>query len=301
MMKNSRLMLIILICLGMITSLSSAQSDTPQVPVPPEGVDFAWWQDPIQGAFAVQIPLGWTVSGGMSDLFGVQSINFNVISPDGRNFIGTGTTPIEWGIILTPELEAEGWSDGDMVAGDSGLFIAISPFRTGAKAAQLLADGLVQPNCESYEILDTFDEEIIEDENGVIYSSGEAQFKCTINDVTYSGFYYATTIAYPIEGIGTIWTVDTLYSFFVLPNNLPIAVNALQYMLQTFHFNPEWLATFAEPNREAYAVLEEQLPDDTLLKDVVSHIISLSHQRMREYIKTINGLYEFDYEFLPLP
>ena len=301
MLKKVHFMLITLICLGMITTLSSAQTETPQAPIPPEGVDCVWWQDPIQGAFAVQVPFGWTVRGGMSDLFGVLAINFNVISPDSRNFIGTGTTPIEWGILLTPELEAEGWSDGDMVAGDSGLFIAISPFRTGAKAAQLLADGRVQPNCDAYQMLATNDEDTFEDENGVIYSSGEAQFKCTINDVAYSGFYYATTVAYPIEGIGTVWTVDTLYSFFLLPNNLPIAVNALQYMLKTFHFNPEWLATFAEPNPEAYATLEAQLPDDTLLKDVVSQIIGLSHQSMREYIKTINGLYEFDYEFLPLP
>ncbi|HRF96618.1 MAG TPA: hypothetical protein PLZ51_15530, partial [Aggregatilineales bacterium] len=69
------------------------------------------------------IPLGWQVNGGMSDVFGVKSMTINVTSPDNRNFIGIGTVPIEWGIILTPEMEAEGWAENDSVASDRGLFI----------------------------------------------------------------------------------------------------------------------------------------------------------------------------------
>ncbi len=298
--KTLFLMMIIAFSVIWLVPMTTAQTETPTAPIPPEAIDFVWWQDPIEGAFATQIPLGWQVTGGMSDVFGVKSMTINVTSPDNRNFIGIGTVPIEWGIILTPEMEAEGWAEGDSVANDRGLFIAISEFRTGAKAAQLLADGRVEPNCDNYEILATNDYKR-EEEDGIIYSPGEVQFKCTISDVSYSGYFYAVTAVYPIEGIGTIWTIDTLYSIFVLPNNLPIATATLQYMLETTHFNPDWVEALSDPDPESYATLQEQVEDDTLFNDIVSQIIDLSHQSLLSYMTGIDGMFEFDYEFLPLP
>jgi len=299
MMKKCLLLIMLIGMIGLVP-MTTAQTETPTPPVPPEAVDFVWWQDLNEGAFATQIPLGWQVTGSMSDIFGIKSLSINVTSPDNRNFIGIGTTPIEWGILLTPEMEAEGWTDGDIVAGDTGFFIAISPFRTGSKAAQLLAEVRVMPNCENYETTNTYDYER-EEVDGIIYSPGEIQFKCTLNDVTYSGYYYAVTVAYPIAGIGTIWTLDTLYAIFVLPNNLPIVANVLQYMLDTTHFNPAWVENLSEPDPNSYATIHAQVEDDALFNDIVSQIINLSHQRMTEYVADTDGIFEFDYEFLPLP
>ncbi|HRF94816.1 MAG TPA: hypothetical protein PLZ51_06475, partial [Aggregatilineales bacterium] len=104
-----------------------------------------------------------------------------------------------------------------------------------------------------------------------------------------------------IEGIGTIWTIDTLYSIFVLPNNLPIATATLQYMLETTHFNPDWVETLSDPDPESYETLQEQVTDDTLFNDIVSQIIDLSRQSLLSYITDIDGMFEFDYEFSPLP
>lgn len=273
---------------------------TPTPPVPPEGLDFVWWQDPNEGAFAMQIPQGWQTQGGMLDVFGTKSLSMNIISPDNANYIGIGTVPTEWGIILTPELEALGWQNQQMVAGDTGLFIAVDEFRTGAKVAQLYADRRVQPNCESYEITEANDykrEEI----DGIIYSAGEVFFKCDLNGTTFSGYYYALTIAYPIEGVGTVWTIDNFYTILALPNNFPLAINTLIYMLETLRYNPEWVDALTPPEPEDYAVLQEQIEGDALLNDVVSQIIGLSYQRTQTIIAEHNAMVDLDYEFLPLP
>jgi hypothetical protein len=185
-----------------------------------------------------------------------------------------------------------------MVAGETGMFIAIGEFRTGAKTAQLYADRRVQPNCESYEITDVNDFER-EEVDGVIYSPGEVYFKCVLNDTTFSGYYYVVTVAYPIEGVGMVWTLDTFYTMFVLPNNLPLAFNILRYMIETTRYNPEWADALSEPDPEQYAILSDQLPDDTLLKDVVSQIIELSYQRTQTVIAEHDAMIELDYEFLP--
>lgn len=305
--------LLTLCCFILFVPMTLAQTPTPTPPPPPappvpslplpiepEGLDFVWWQDPNEGAFAIQIPQGWQTQGGMSDVFGVKQPVFSVISPDNANYIGFGSVPIEWGVLITPELESEGWSDGQSVTGETGMFIYFSQFVTGAKAAQILIDSRAGTNCESYEITEVndFKREVID---GVIYSPGEAYFDCNLNEVMYSGYFYAVTIAYPLEGIGTVWTIDTVHIIFALPNNFEMMTDILRYMLETTRYNPAWVETLSEPNPDVYEVLSVQIADDTLLSGVVSQIIGLSYQRTQSIIAEHNAMVDLDYEFLPLP
>lgn len=302
-MKKS---LLALCCLILFAPMTLAQTSppgppmpsTPTPPVPPEALDFVWWQDPNEGAFALQIPSGWQTSGGMLDVFGAKTPIFSVVSPDNANYIGIGSVPTEWGILITPELEADGWTDGQSVAGETGMFIYFNQFVTGAKAAQILIDNRAESNCDSYDITEVVDFER-EETDGIIYSPGEVYFKCTLNEITYSGYFYVLTAAYPLEGIGTVWTIDTVYIIFALPNNFAVVLDVLRYMIETIRYNPEWVETLSEPDPDAYAVLSEQVPDDTLLKDVVSQIIGLSYQRTQTIIAEYNAMPELGYEFLP--
>lgn len=304
MMKNIRQMLILFACLGMITTLSSAQTETPTPPIPPAGVEFVWWQEPNEGAFAIQIPMGWQMYGGMLDIFGTKRVAVTAISPDNHNILTIGTNTIELIIVPTPELDALGYRDGHVFIQETGFLVAVSPFRTGAKSAQIMADTYIKPSCTSYEITNTYDYEQ-EELDGVIYSTGEAQFKCVFNDVTYTGYFYAMTIAQPIEGLGYVWTMDTFYGIFTLPNNIVIAADVLQYMLETTTYNPEWIqaqiASADQALADVYATFQDEVSDSALLDATLSQIIGMSQQSLMETIASMDGTYQYEYEFLPLP
>lgn len=292
----------LIVCLAMIVVSSNAQTDIPTLPAPPEGVEFVWWQEPNEAAFAMQIPVGWRIQGGMLDIFGTKRISITAVSPDGRNMITIGTNTLELIIVPTPELDALGYFDGHVFIQDEGIVVAVSPFRSGAKSAQIMADTYIKPNCESYQITNTYDYER-QDIDGVIYSPGEAQFKCNINNVTYSGYFYAVTIAHPIDGLGHVWTLDTFYGILALPNNIVIAAQVLQYMVQTTIYNPAWIdaqrASADQALTTIYDAFQVELADSALLDATLSQIIGMSQQSLMQNITSMDETNEYNYEFLP--
>lgn len=174
----------------------------------------------------MQIPVGWQMQGGMLDLFGIKRVSITAASPDNRNIITIGTNTLELIIMPNSELDALGYEDGHVFIQDTGIVVAVSPFRSGAKSAQIMVD-----------------------------------------------------------------------------NNIVIAAQVLQYMVHTMVYNPAWIGTqLASADQTVttfYDVFRSELADSALLDATLSQIIGMSQHSLMETIASMDGTYEYDYEFLP--
>src|SRR5947209_2255359 len=161
---------------------------------------FEAWTDPTERAFTVNVPQGWTVSGGTHRNSPIDARNFVAVQSPEKNVIAWVDDP---GILPRqaphPAYYRLGWVEGKTVQSPAGP-LKIERFRTGAQYAEEFVEAKV---CRSAESVASFDlpgqTQRINAEiapaaarAGVraIASAGEYVFHCGAR----SGYTYAVTV-----------------------------------------------------------------------------------------------------------
>jgi hypothetical protein len=212
---------------------------------------FENWREPNEGAYTIDVPRGWQVSGGIRRQTPVDVRSaLSVVSADGaiRIFIGD--------YDLLPRREPD---QGTRIAGlrEGQVFggTLIARYRTGVQVAQgypawklcrqprITQSGILQRETQSLNAeVARFGQSMA---TAAKASVGEAIFHCPEGE----GFVMATTVlARPASGAGaSVWAIYQLSGFLSRdPQQAFFAKYVLSAMLASLRMNPEWEARAAQ-------------------------------------------------------
>jgi len=210
-----------------------------------ETLAFETWREPNEGAYTIDVPRGWRVSGGIRRVTPVDVRSaLGVVSPDGaiRIFIG------DYDLMPRRELDRAGQMaglrEGQVLGGSliaryqSGVQVAEGyPAWKLCRQARITQSGILRRETE------TLNNQVAQYGRSMATAAsasvGEAIFHCPEGE----GFVMATTVlARPAQGRGvSVWTVYQLSGFLTRdPQRAFFAKYVLSQMLASQRMNHEW-------------------------------------------------------------
>jgi hypothetical protein len=198
----------------------------------------AWttFQDPMEQAFTVEIPKGWTVWGGLFRV-GYSDVRpmVDVISPDGKIEVRLGD------IAIPPyALPTSTHPPGDRVDLGAQAQMTSAKYHTGQEFVTSYAEDHFIRACQKIEPQPNQGDPPVVDKSGQTpgsehSTSGQVTYKCSRPRGDRIAYAYARTNPAP-----NLWTVTLLASFLAPPESVPLARNVLEHATQTFQVTPQW-------------------------------------------------------------
>lgn len=237
-------------------ALATVGASAQPAPAPnPQDAKIAWAQfvDPTESAFALQVPQGWVVKGGINRVSPITVTAWvTATSPDGaiQVFIGDPSIPT---FRVPPANQPEG-TQLQPASSQLPPTVALN-YRAGASFAQLYApNSLATAGCTGATPTGTQAEPAIAQQSyaravqlvqGIRISgtytppqhdAGLATFTCTSGGRTYAAGVIADTAR---PAAINMWTA-TVAGYLTTPDQADWALAILQHMLASRQWNPQW-------------------------------------------------------------
>jgi hypothetical protein len=281
---------------GNVQDLPSTSSETSWQQPNLATLTYTTWVDPIEGAFSVEVPQGWTVDGGTYDVFGTKLPYYSMLSPDEEILAFVGQTEIL--LSLQPSPAWRDYAEGDTVYAEGNYYVRVAAYKRGVEAAEEIVQTTIAPLCEQFSITERRDlptsSGLTPDQSAFI-SSGEVTYNCVIEGVPAVGYQYAATYATIDPNYGEVWTIQDVLGFIAAENRAEEAVTAMTHAIQTFLLNQDWVT-----------VQQQQLPQQGNMSDseyyaLLSEISAMQHETTMSIIGNIGGdvtwEWEWDYDY----
>ncbi len=198
--------------------------------------DWTTFQDPIEQAFTVEVPKGWTVWGGLFRV-GYSDVRpmVDMISPDGK-------TEVRLGDMAIPpySLPTSAHPPGDRVDLGAQAQMTSAKYHTGQQFVTSYAEDHFIRACPKLEPQPTQGDPPVVDKGGQSQDSehstfGQITYKCEGGRVERVAYAYART-----NPASNLWTVTLLASYLAPADAVPQARNSLLHATQTFQISPQW-------------------------------------------------------------
>lgn len=230
-----------------IMTMSSAALGSGAVVVGGHNVDYVKWEDPKEKAFSLEVPKGWTVTGG---LFRYASVDTRpgivALSPDEKIRISIGDEEVPPFAVPNYMLEMGGFAEGSWYSPGYGVNMMVLRYMTGAEFAEwyvngiLSASGFADISFREIKDLPEATQAInqIYAQHGlpVTLNIGEVVFDCSLEGQQVKGYYFAGTQL----GAETTWNVQYLYGCLAEASQEDLARSVFEHMITSFKVNPEW-------------------------------------------------------------
>jgi len=196
------------------------------------------FEDPLEDAFSVDIPRGWTVRGGLFRL-GLSDIRpmVDLVSPDGR-------INIRLGDVSVPLYSVPGQShiiEGEPYDLGAQARMIVARYRTGPEFAVLYSHARFvafcrKPAADAADVDFVMPDYVPMDASASQTSSGQIAYRCDSDQGPRVAFAYARTDSY-----GTFWQVHALASFLSPPEQASLARGVLLHAAHSFQLQAQWL------------------------------------------------------------
>jgi hypothetical protein len=204
------------------------------------------WADPVENAFAMEVPQGWIARGGAYRFgYGDVRVMVDVRSPDGKVKVRFGDVWFVQPYAVPNQYHREG-EQQDLGALGQGIYAA---YRTGQQFAEIYARESFSDICRSLTPQRTNPPSIqdtsVHRQRGGLVSAGEVTFRCETPQGTRIAYATARTtlttsqpFAYAPPTTG--WTPE-LGSYLAPPDQVSAAVSILRHFERSFKLNPRWV------------------------------------------------------------
>jgi hypothetical protein len=264
-------------------------------------ITYTTWNDPQEGAFSLEVPQGWKVTGGMFDISGNKRPVVQMLSPDEKVLVNLGTADVIWFVVPTAELTQQGYPAGATIYSQDHFGVMVADYMTGAEGARFLAEQLIAPTCAAFEITATRDlpEQSGYTTGGFAYSSaGEAAFTCTYQNQPVAGYYYLTTLTTDDPNLGQVWTIDTVLGYIAVTERTNEAGAVLVRAYQTLTLNPEWVSLQQQAaSTAAYTGAPSGGDMDPETFQILSEVNQMQHETSLIIIDNIDGVTDYEYTY----
>lgn len=257
---------------GLLLSASLAAAQTP-------GVVF---EDPVEHAFTVEVPRGWTVKGGLirmgySDARPVVDLK----SPDGRTNVRLGDVTIP-NYFVPNQLHS---TEGEIYDLGAQAQLTVARYRTGEEYAGRYVQARFKSVCRSLtpQTLNLPDlaDYIPSDAPPLQTSTGRAAARCDTAQGPETAYAFVRTSLY--RGF---WGVPVLGSFVAPPDQVSAASEILLRCARTFKFIPAWLTYQKRMDQQA---LEYQRARQAARRREISREVAQAEMKMQGMKNQVNA------------
>jgi hypothetical protein len=238
--------LIFILAAGCSHSESSTAGTAPASSAP--GIAWETFQDPLEQAFSLDVPKGWTIKGGMFRLgYSDHRAMVDITSPDGKVNVRLGDVSIP-AYFLPNQFHHEG-EVYDLGAQAQGI---VAKYRNGQEFASAYGKGRFSGECQSLteqqsDAPPPFKADATAAGVGVKeYSDGSVTYTCTTAQGAMTAFAYTQTSLY--EGL---WQVTAITSFLAPSDQVAVARNIVAQSAKSLKFAPAWIQKQSELDQEA--------------------------------------------------
>jgi len=254
--------------------------------------EFVTFSDPKEGAFTVDVPRGWTTTGGLYRFAATDTRPYLLVeSPDGkiRITIGDGETPSF--TVPNPMLTAAGFAVGRWYSPGYGVNLRVWPYMKGSDFAAAYVDRKFASKCGVVQIADRRDRPDLDARLGLASShdggmqgrlmTGEVAFICGEGATPRRGYYLAGTETGSAYGTG-IWNVQYLYGYLADADAVELAGAVLARLVASSRVNPQWAAMQSNTGRQPLEVVFRT-------GDEVSRILEMDYWKRRRVQSSVSG------------
>jgi hypothetical protein len=238
------LAIVLAACGGQGQNPHAASRPPNQRPAAASAQQYVRFTDPAEGAFSMDVPVGWQVQGGMWR-FGYFDARWmmTVRSLDGAMIVRISDASIPPYALPGPYTGTQ----GQPYTRPKQFQMIVSDYRTGADYARLYAlhrfKGVCttlapQPGAWEPQMHGVMGN--TEGANRV--TQGSVGYACQSPQGLRSAIVYARTIEYPTQTGNGFWVVEPVVSILAVPRDLPAAFAVTQHMLDSWQKNPQWVA-----------------------------------------------------------
>ncbi|GAB4462216.1 MAG: hypothetical protein OHK0029_28680 [Armatimonadaceae bacterium] len=226
------------------------QFEPSRLPTPPPQTPFTTYTEPNEGMFVLEVPEGWTVSGGLvrrsplDSRYGVRA----VAPPTGAQVV-LGDTTLPPYAVLTEEGQEFGLQSGSRFDAGLGTPLTLRPYVSGLDFAReyvrtrLTRSFLDVVFTETSELA-TESETVAAADSPVTgkVSIGAVRFAATRDGRPWRGYCLAgTRLTRLATAPGGIWTVDQLYAYLCPASEENEAQRTLYRMVESLRLEENWL------------------------------------------------------------
>lgn len=219
---------------------------------------FAPWRDPKEGAFTLNVPQGWQVSGGTFRTSAIDPRHtLRASSPDGGIQILMGDSNLVPREVPNRMLGYAGMREGQVTQGAWGGPLLIARYQTGMQFAENYVRSALcrEPQITASGILAEATHDL--NEQAIAYGRsmnmpaqanvGEVRFRCG----TQTGYVRASTVIGGPPNGAQIWTVLELSGFIVNnPSQATFARYILDNVVSSLKVSTEWEARQAQATHD---------------------------------------------------
>lgn len=267
-------------------------------------------EDSLEHAFTLDVPRGWTWSGGAYRLgYGDIRVMVDVWSPDGKTNLRFGDLWYSQSFALPNQYHREGDSQ-DLGAIGQGIYAA---YRTGQQFAELYAHDSFRGACKSLTLQKTnlplARDTAMHRQGSSQYSEGEVTFQCETPKGPRIAYAYAKTTMTTSQALSDLpattgWT-PLLVSYLAPPDQQSVAASIVRHFGESFKVLPKWTQYQSEMDRQGtgYAIArakqrltqqQEQFSSFTQrMNDQVSHFQqgqSRQQAQVGGFLQALNGV-----------
>lgn len=212
-------------------------------------VTWIQFQDPLEKAFSLDVPKGWTAKGGMFRLgYSDERPMVDLRSPD-------GTMEIRLGDVAIPSYavpNAYHAREGEVYDLGAQAQMIVARYRTGPEFAVLYSharfgSGCRNPQADAEDAGFSMPDSVAMEQGATQSSAGQIAYRCETQAGTRVVYAYTKTAMY--QGF---WQVPALVSFVALPEKAATARAMAVHCAESLKVSPAWMQHQKQMDAEGY-------------------------------------------------
>lgn len=224
---------------------------SPQPPLqhwPASAIRWTRYRDPNEGAFTINVPTGWRVTGGAYSVSATETRTMvEARSPDGATVLFFGDKDIPVFTVPNQMLAMGGFRPGSWYPVGFNQRLLVEPYQSGVQFASDWGTGRINRECPGARMTGARalpqaaqQMDYAYEQGGVRTSlqAGEAQFACGTGG---AGYVFAATELVQTTG-NAVWDVKHLAGFIAPAGHDKDAAGMLANFVASFRADPGWLA-----------------------------------------------------------
>lgn len=222
--------------------------------------------DPAEGAFSLEVPAGWQVSGGSRRVSTVEiRSGVDIVSPDGTIRIFYGDTGIPIYTLPSPLLAQAGIGVGGVYSPGFGQQLVVMPYLNGGTFADQWGAQRVARTCGEVQRIGAQARPDVSrgiDQAFAAYGvqtwidAGEANFACSLQGTPAVGYVFAATEMVRMQ-MSALWDVKSLVGYVAARSRAAEANALVGRIVASFRIDPGWAARQQQLAAQTSAIVSQ--------------------------------------------
>jgi hypothetical protein len=237
---------------------------------PADSIRYVEFRDPLENAFTVEVPAGWSAEGGMYRFASVDTrAALNLASPDRQVRISFGDK--ELGSFVEPNqmLEWTGFREGSVYSPGYGLQQVVRRYIPGPAFVRQYIPLKPAHGCANLQITEARARPDADEAVNRLYQglntyavsmrqhSGEASFTCEEGGRIMAGYYFAGTLSTRTQSQTGIWMVQHLFGFVAAREKATLAHEVVRHIVASVAVNPAWAQRQSQTTAETSRIVSQ--------------------------------------------